>query len=78
MRFSLGIPSFLSALGLAASNGGTGSGAQSTTASTPDKMTEANITLVTVGFLEKSQLAHHPLDSELAGQLLDRYLDDLD
>lgn len=41
-------------------------------------MTESNITLVTVGFLEKSQLAHHPLDSELAGQFLDRYWDDLD
>jgi carboxyl-terminal processing protease len=40
--------------------------------------TEANITLVTAGFLEHSQLAHHPLDTELAGKFLDRYLDDLD
>jgi carboxyl-terminal processing protease len=40
--------------------------------------TEANITLVTAGFLERSQLAHHPLDTELAGKFLDRYLDDLD
>jgi carboxyl-terminal processing protease len=40
--------------------------------------TEANITRVTAGFLEESQFAHHPLDSELAGKFLDRYLDDLD
>ena len=40
--------------------------------------TEANITRVTAGFLEASQFAHHPLDSELAGKFLDRYLDDLD
>ena len=40
--------------------------------------TDANITLVTAGFLERSQLAHHPLDAELAGKFLDRYLDDLD
>ena len=40
--------------------------------------TEANITLVTAGFLEHSQLAHHPLDTELAGKFLDRYLDELD
>ena len=44
---------------------------------TTDK-TEANITLVTAGFLEHSQLAHHPLDTELAGKFLDRYLDELD
>jgi carboxyl-terminal processing protease len=40
--------------------------------------TEATITLVTAGFLEHSQLAHHPLDTELAGKFLDLYLDDLD
>lgn len=44
----------------------------------PNDPTEANITLVTAGFLEHSQLAHHPLDPELAGKFLDRYLDDLD
>jgi carboxyl-terminal processing protease len=44
----------------------------------PPDTTEANITLVTAGFLEHSQLAHHPLDTELAGKFLDRYLDDLD
>jgi len=40
--------------------------------------TEATITLVTAGFLEHSQLAHHPLDTELAGKFLDLYLDELD
>jgi carboxyl-terminal processing protease len=44
----------------------------------PRDPTEANITLVTAGFLERSQLSHHPLDTELAGRFLDRYLDDLD
>jgi carboxyl-terminal processing protease len=40
--------------------------------------TEANITRLTVNLLESSQFAHHPLDSELAGKFLDRYLDALD
>jgi carboxyl-terminal processing protease len=41
-------------------------------------VTEANITRVTAGVLEQSQFAHHPLDGELAGKFLDRYLDALD
>jgi carboxyl-terminal processing protease len=40
--------------------------------------TEANITRLTASLLEHSQFAHHPLDSELAGKFLDRYLDALD
>ena len=52
-------------------------GSQPKSPAAPDA-TEANITQVTAGFLEQSQLAHHPLDSELAGKFLDRYLDDLD
>jgi carboxyl-terminal processing protease len=40
--------------------------------------TEANITRLTAGVLERSQFAHHPLDDELAGKFLDRYLDALD
>jgi carboxyl-terminal processing protease len=40
--------------------------------------TEANITRLTAGVLERSQFAHHPLDNELAGKFLDRYLDALD
>ena len=40
--------------------------------------TEANIARVTTSVLEQSQFSHHPLDSQLAGKLLDRYLDALD
>jgi carboxyl-terminal processing protease len=40
--------------------------------------TTAEITRLTSKILEKSQFAHHPLDSELAGKFLDRYLDTLD
>jgi carboxyl-terminal processing protease len=40
--------------------------------------TEANITRITANLLGQSQLAHHPLDDELAARFLERYLDDLD
>jgi carboxyl-terminal processing protease len=40
--------------------------------------TEANVTRLTTSILERSQFAHHPLDSELAGKFLDSYLDALD
>jgi len=40
--------------------------------------TDAEITRLTSRILEKSQFAHHPLDDELAGKFLDRYLDTLD
>jgi carboxyl-terminal processing protease len=42
------------------------------------RTTEANITRVTASLLASSQLAHHPLDAQLAGKLLDRYMDALD
>ena len=42
------------------------------------RATEANITRVTTSLLASSQLAHHPLDTQLAGKLLDRYMDALD
>jgi carboxyl-terminal processing protease len=42
------------------------------------RTTDANVTRVTTEILERSQFAHHPLDAELAGRLLDRYLDALD
>jgi carboxyl-terminal processing protease len=42
------------------------------------RATDANITRLTTGILGQSQFAHHPLDAELAGRLLDRYLDALD
>jgi carboxyl-terminal processing protease len=49
------------------------------TTDTPDhRTTEANITRVTASLLARSQLAHHPLDTQLAGKLLDRYMDALD
>ena len=45
----------------------------------PDpRTTDGNITRLTTSFLEHSQFAHHPFDSELAGTFLDRYLDSLD
>jgi carboxyl-terminal processing protease len=40
--------------------------------------TEANITRLTTALLAGSQFAHHPLDDQLAGKLLDRYLEALD
>ena len=72
------IGSCLVVFGLTVSTGTTGWGARSSAPPTATAATESNIMLVTVGFLEKSQLAHHPLDTELAGRFLDRYLDDLD
>jgi carboxyl-terminal processing protease len=42
------------------------------------RATEANITRVTASVLAASQFSHHPLDEQLAGKLLDRYLDALD
>ena len=42
------------------------------------RTTDANITRLTTGLLEHSQLAHHPFDGQLAGNVLDRYLDALD
>src|SRR6476469_5495098 len=51
-------------------------------ARTPDapsaRATEADVTRVTASLLASSQLAHHPLDAQLAGKLLDRYMDALD
>src|SRR5438309_10426196 len=50
-------------------------------ASTPTRpviSTEGNIAKVTARILEKSQYAHHPLDDEIAGKFLDRYVEELD
>ncbi len=78
MKFPTRLVSFLAALWLALATIGTGLSAQPRPMPTADARTEANITRVTAGFLERSQLAHHPLDADLAGKLLDRYMDDLD
>jgi carboxyl-terminal processing protease len=40
--------------------------------------TDANVTRLTTRILGQSQFSHHPLDSELAARLLERYLDALD
>ncbi len=42
------------------------------------RTTDANIARLTTGLLGQSQFSHHPLDQELAGRLLDRYLEALD
>jgi carboxyl-terminal processing protease len=42
------------------------------------RATDANVARLTTELLGHSQFAHHPLDAELAGRLLDRYLDTLD
>lgn len=76
MRFAARVSSLLF-FGLAMAPAPMVLGSQPRSPVAPDA-TEANITQVTAGFLEQSQLAHHPLDSELAGRFLDRYLDELD
>jgi carboxyl-terminal processing protease len=53
-------------------------GASAATHPVDKSTTEANIARVTTSLLEQSQFAHHPLDAQLAGKLLDRYLEALD
>ena len=45
---------------------------------TGPSITEANVTRLTVGLLERSQFSHSSLDASLAGAFLERYLDVLD
>lgn len=45
---------------------------------TGSSITEANVTRLTVGLLERSQFSHSSLDASLAGAFLERYLDVLD
>jgi carboxyl-terminal processing protease len=71
------LPATLAALGLVLVFASSGVGAP-TAAPAASPQTEANITRLTASLLESSQFAHHPLDSELAGKFLDRYLDALD
>jgi carboxyl-terminal processing protease len=70
--------SWLAALALAVTFTSTAIGAQPARATADAKTTDANITRLTAGMLEQSQLAHHPFDGQLAGTVLDRYLDALD
>jgi len=78
LRVPARILALLPAAGLVTLLASTGWGARPASELSATDTTEANITLVTAGFFEHSQLAHHPLDTELAGKFLDRYLDDLD
>ncbi|MFT5446699.1 MAG: carboxyl-terminal processing protease [Gammaproteobacteria bacterium] len=45
---------------------------------TGPSITEANVTRLTVGLLERSQFSHSSLDASLAGAFLERYLEVLD
>jgi carboxyl-terminal processing protease len=54
------------------------SGVVWSSSATADPRTEANITRLTASLLARSQLAHRPLDRELADTFLDRYFDVLD
>jgi len=78
MKRPTAIASSLTALGLASALATTGPGCLRAAPPPDSRSTEANITRVAAGVLERSQFAHRPLDNELAGALLDRYLDALD
>ena len=77
MRTLTRVVTLLAALGLALALYGASSSRQPV-APTAEAATEANITRVTAGLLGSSQFAHHPLDENLAGQLLNRYMEVLD
>jgi carboxyl-terminal processing protease len=70
--------SLLTALALVVACSSVGFGAQPVRPPADARTTAANITRLTTGLLEHSQLAHHPFDGQLAGNVLDRYLDALD
>jgi carboxyl-terminal processing protease len=78
MQRSMRIVSSLAALGLASVLATTGFGSPRPARPSDVRSTDANITRVTVDMLEHSQFARRPFDSDLAGILLDRYLDSLD
>ncbi|HTB61466.1 MAG TPA: carboxy terminal-processing peptidase [Polyangia bacterium] len=84
MKHTIGIKhpariiSALVALALAVALTSAGFAAQLARPSADSPATEANITRLTTGLLEHSQLAHHPFDGQLAGTVLDHYLDALD
>ena len=78
MKSPTRISPFLLVLGLAVGLSTIDLRGQAASARVATGTTEATITRLTTNLLEQSQFAHHPLDSELAGKFLDRYLDDLD
>ena len=78
IKYPTRIVSSLAAVALAVALTSAGFGAQLARPSVDRPTTEANITRLTTGLLEHSQLAHHPFDGALAGSVLDHYLDALD
>ena len=78
MKHIARLVSALTALALVVACSSVGFGAQPVRPPADARTTDANITRLTTGLLEQSQLAHHPFDGQLAGNVLDRYLDALD
>ena len=79
MKISAKVAASLTALGVFFALSGMGRADQTTARAAADtQATDANVTRLTTSLLGHSQFAHHPLDNELAGRLLDRYLDALD
>jgi carboxyl-terminal processing protease len=78
MKQTARIVASLTALALAVVLTSVGVGAPLARPPLDARTTDANITRLTTGLLEHSQLAHHPFDGQLAGNVLDRYLDALD
>jgi carboxyl-terminal processing protease len=78
MKFTRKIVPSLTALALAVALASVGFGAELARTPADARTTDANITRLTTNLLEHSQLAHHPFDGQLAGNVVDRYLDALD
>jgi carboxyl-terminal processing protease len=72
------VASSVVALGLAVVLATTGFGGRPAAALPSPSTTEAGITRLTTSLLERSQFARRPFDEQLAGALLDRYVDSLD
>jgi len=78
MKFPAHLATRLLAIGLSLGLGAVALDGPPTAPAPSVQVTEANVTRLTTTILERSQFAHHPLDSELAGKFLDGYLDALD
>ncbi|HEY2903056.1 MAG TPA: carboxy terminal-processing peptidase [Polyangia bacterium] len=78
MKSSARIVASVAAAGLVLALVGMSRAGQPLSASSDARATDANVARLTTELLGRSQFAHHPLDTELAGRLLDRYLEALD
>jgi carboxyl-terminal processing protease len=78
MKSSARVASSVTVLGLVLAFFGMSRAAQPVSAPIDARTTDANVARLTTDLLGHSQFVHHPLDTELAGRLLDRYLDTLD